>query len=304
MQKPTLTSWAMLIALGLIWGASFLGVSVSLTGFDPIWVAAIRITLGALALLGVALATGVSLPDRHSPDGRRIWLHALGFAIFSNALPFTLLSWSQLQVTSGFAGITMAVVPLFVLPLAHLFILGEQMSPRKTIGFLLGFVGVIVLIGPAALGGLGGTAENLARLACVAASACYACGAIITRLAPKGPMMSFSAAGLLLATTLILPMAAVLAGSPGTGNSAAWVALMYLGLFPTALATILLVQVIKTAGPTFLSLVNYQVPIWAVIFGLVFLAEALPPSFLSALGLILAGLALSQTQRRTPRVGG
>ena len=304
MQKPTVSSWAMLIALSLIWGASFLGVSVALTGFDPIWVAAMRIALGALALVGVALASGVVLPDRHTADGRRIWLHAFGFAIFSNAVPFTLLSWAQLQVTSGFAGITMAVVPLFVLPLAHVFIPGEQMSLRKTLGFLLGFAGVIVLVGPAALGGMGDTSENIARLACVAASGCYACGGIITRLAPKGPMMSFSAAGLLLAAVLILPIAYLLGGPPGTGNGTAWAALIYPGLFPTALATILLVQVIKTAGPTFLSLVNYQVPIWAVIFGLVFLSEALPPSFLSALGLILAGLALSQTQRRTPRVNG
>lgn len=293
--KPSLVSWALLSVLGLIWGGSFLGVSVALTGFSPLWVAALRISLAAVLLLALA-QMGPGLPTRRTPTGRRIWLHAFGFAIFTNALPFALLSWAQLRVTSGFAGITMAVVPLFVLPLAHVILPSEKMTPRKVAGFLMGFAGVVILIGPAALGGLGDVAENTARVACVCASACYAIGTMITRTAPQGPLVSYSAAGLLIASVIIIAAALFVDGPPDIPDVPALVAVLYLGLFPTALATVLLVRIINAAGPTFLSLVNYQVPVWAVFFGLLFLGEALPGSFVGALALILVGLAVSQAR--------
>lgn len=296
-HNPNRLDWLMLAALGLIWGGSFLGVSVALEGFGPLTVAAFRIVLGALALSVASYASGVGLPNFGTSTGKRIWLHCLGFAIFTNAVPFSLLSWAQQHVTSGFAGITMAVVPLFVLPLAWV-ILKESMTPRKIFGFLLGFAGVVVLIGPAAMGGLGNATENIARLACVGASLCYAIGTMVTRTAPKGPLLSYSAAGLLLGATMIVPIALKIEGLPANAPFQQWLALIYLGIFPTAIATILLVKVISSAGPTFLSLVNYQVPVWAVIFGIVFLGEALPPTFATALILILSGLAIAQAKAK------
>ena len=92
MSRPAATSWTFLILLGLIWGASFLGVEYALTGFSPLWVAAIRISLAALLILTYSLTLGPGLPSRTTPEGRKAWLHALGMAIFTNALPFTLLS--------------------------------------------------------------------------------------------------------------------------------------------------------------------------------------------------------------------
>jgi drug/metabolite transporter (DMT)-like permease len=141
--SPPLTAWLLLALLGLIWGASFLGVAKALTGFGPFWVSAIRISLAAAILLAVTFASGQGLPPGGSAHGRRIWLCAAGMAVFSNALPFTLLSWGQSHVSSGYAGITMAVVPLLVLPLAHVFVPGERMTPRKAAGFAVGFAGVV-----------------------------------------------------------------------------------------------------------------------------------------------------------------
>lgn len=293
--NASLRDWIYLISLGIIWGASFLGVSFALEGFGPLTLAAGRIALGALILIAIAIATGNGLPKTDTTSGKRIWLHCLGFALFTNAVPFGLLSWAQQHVSSGFAGITMAVVPLFVLPLASV-ILKEPLTLQKTIGFVLGFIGVLILIGPDALGGMGSATENIARFACVGASLCYAIGTMITRTAPKGPLISYSAAGLALGAVIIVPVALTIEGIPDFPRTTAILSLLYLGIFPTALATILLVRVINSAGPSFLSTVNYQVPIWAVIFGLVFLKEALPPTFLSALALILLGLAISQAK--------
>ncbi len=296
--KPDLTIWGLLIFLGIIWGASFPAAAIALTGFGPITIAALRIALAALILLLLTFAFGHGLPDTKSKTGRRIWLYCLGMAIFTNALPFSLLNWGQLHVTSGFAGITMAVVPLAILPLAHFLVPGEGMSPRKLVGFSVGFLGTVVLIGPNALLRSGAELESLARLACLGAAMCYAIGSIITRLAPPTPQLTFSATALLLASLIMLPLALLIEGAPQTPELRPLLAVIYLGLVPTAVATVILVRIINQAGPSFLSLVNYQVPVWAALMGVVFLSETLPGRFIGALALILAGLAISQARRQ------
>ncbi|EEW25474.1 DMT family transporter [Rhodobacter ferrooxidans] len=295
LQKPGLANWLRVIALSVIWGGSFMGVKLALAGFGPLSIAAIRIALAAIALFLIARSMGLALPR-----SRRVWAHAIGMGFFSNALPFALLSWGQLHVASGFAGITMAAVPLFTLLLAHRLIPGEQMTVWKLLGLGFGIAGVVVLIGPRALASSGADVENLARLACVASTLCYAIGAIITRRCPPVPLVAFSTAALIAASVMMLPLAWAIEGTPdlAAATPSALLALLYLGLGPTALATLLLVKVITTAGPTFLTLSNYQVPLWSVLFGTIFLHEKLPPSFFAALGLILAGLALSNIRRK------
>jgi len=294
MTRPGLLQWSLLLSIGMIWGASFLGVEMALESFPPITIAALRIGSAAVILTGASYAMGIGLPK-----DRRTWLFAFGMGLFSNAIPFTLLSWGQQHVTSGYAGITMAVVPLLVLPLSHFLIPGMRLTPIKTLGFGIGFLGVVVLIGPAQiLQSGGGDIENIARIACVIASMCYAIGSVITRLAPQGDAMAFSSAALIMGSLVALPIAFAVDGLPQVPTATALIGQLYLGVFPTALATIMLVYIIKTAGPPFLSLANYQVPIWAVVIGMVVLDETLPSSFILALGLILLGLAVAQSKRR------
>jgi drug/metabolite transporter (DMT)-like permease len=301
LQKPSPLIWGLLILLGLIWGSSFSVVTITLTGFAPLTLAAIRIVLAAIVLLVLAFGFGFGLPTFATPTGRRIWLHALGVGLLMNVIPFALLSWGQLYVASGFAGITMAVVPLFVLPMAHFLVPGEVMSRKKVAGFLMGFIGVVILIGPKAFTSSGAEVESLARLACLGATLGYASGNIITRLAPSCPQLSFAAATMLLAALVIAPLAYLVDGAPQAPPLPAIAGVIYLGLVPTAAATFILVKIITSAGSSFLVLVNYQVPIWAAVMGVVFLSESVPPQFILALVLILSGLALSQIRRPSSR---
>ena len=294
----------MLAALGFIWGGSFLSVEISLTGFGPITVAAGRVAIAALILVVYACLFGDGLPPIKTNTDKRIWLHCFGMALFTNALPFSLLSWGQQVVTSGFAGISMAVVPLFVLPLSHFLVHGEMLSRTKIIGFLFGFAGVVLLVGGDKIfaGQSQTTMLLMAQLACVAASCCYAIGTIVTRLCPPVSTVSYAACGLMLGGFMLVPLAIWVEGVPASPSMLAIAAVGYLALFPTAIATILLTIVVRRAGPPFLSLVNYQVPIWAVIIGATVLGEALPGHFLMALGIILGGLFISQWRRRAKPV--
>ncbi len=298
-MQASLVNWLRLGALGIIWGSSFMAVSVAIRGFGPLSVAAGRITLGAVILFLLTRMMGLKLPAMNTAQGRRVWLAALGFGFCSMALPFFLLSWGQNYVTSGFAGVTMAAVPLLVLPLAHFLVAGDQMTLPKATGFAIGFAGVMVLIGLGAFESTGGSLEPLARLACLGASVGYAFGSIITRLAPKVDPIAFATTATILAALMILPMALLVEGMPQNVSGSAFLAVLYLGIAPTALANLLLVAVIRSAGPSFLSLVNYQVPIWSVIFGAVFLSEDLPGRTYFALALILTGLAVTKIWKRT-----
>ena len=295
MTKPTLGNWIALICLGAIWGGSFMGAKLALTSFGPMTVALLRLTLASVVLLIIALASGRKFPGFSTSADRRIWVHIAIMGLITNAVPFSLLNWGQLYVNSGFAGVTMAVVPLLVLPLSHFILKSNEMAPQKVIGFIIGFIGIIVLIGPTQLiTSTGANLEPVARIACISAALCYGLGAINTRLCPPVSIMVYSTGGLVVGTLFLLPIALLIEGVPQWPETTALIATIYLGLFPTALATILLVGIINSAGPAFMSMVNYQVPLWAIAFGIIFLGEKVPTSFIAALGLIMLGLAISQ----------
>lgn len=296
---PTAMNWIFLLALGVIWGASFMATKLAIGDFGPMTVTAARLSIAAIILVTASYIRGTGLPDIGSRDGRIVWLYCIGLGVFTNALPFSLLNWAQLRVTSGFAGVTMAAVPLLVLPLAHFLVPGEQMNLRKVLGFAVGFAGVFVLIGPETfLQTTGDSLEPWARIAGLGAAACYATGTIMLRLNPAKSLVAFTAGGLSVGALAMIPTALYFEGVPEIRFNAPLLAVLYLGILPTAVSTLLLVQIIRSAGPSFMSLVNYQVPVWAVIFGIFLLNEALPPSFISALALILCGLAISQFRRR------
>jgi len=285
---PTYANWLSIAALGLIWGASFMVVAIALEGYGPLTVAGARTTLGAVALLALMVLLKRPLPA-FTPLMVR-YLIAIG--LLNTALPFALLSWGQQYVPSAFAGISMAALPLFVLPLAHVFT-DEKMSLRSALGVILGFVGAIVLIGPGVLR-LGTGLEPLGQLACIGASVSYAVSSVMTRRCPPIDPITMAALLLTVGAVALIPAMLIFEGVPSMGDPRPTIAIILLGLIPTALAALIRVATIRSAGAIFMTLVNYQVPVWSMIFGAWILSEVLPLRFFLALGLILLGLAISQ----------
>ena len=288
MQTPTLTNWLSILALGVIWGGTFMVVSIALQGYGPLTVACARTTLGAAALLVLMRVLNRPLP---SFDGR-MWKYLIVIGLLNTALPFALLSWGQQYVPSAFAGISMAALPLFVLPLAHIFT-DEKLSTRNLVGVTLGFIGAVVLIGPSILR-IGSGWEPLGQIACIAAALSYAISSIMTRRCPPIDPITMAALLLVVGAIALIPAMLIIEGVPAIADRTSTIAIIFLGIVPTALAALLRVYTIRSAGAVFLTLVNYQVPVWSMIFGAWILSEILPVRFFIALGLIMIGLIISQ----------
>ncbi|WP_424830931.1 DMT family transporter [Ruegeria sp.] len=294
-QQPSKQDWAGIVALGLIWGATFMVVALALEGYGPVTVATARTTLGAVTLLVLMRLTGRRLPNHNA----HLWRAVFVIGALSTALPFLLLSWGLQYVPSAFAGLSMTATPLMVLPLAHFFS-DEPLNMRRLCGVVLGFCGALVLIGPG-LSQLGHGAEPLAQLACIGAAFCYALSSVLTRRCPPIDPVTLSALTLVVGAIILLPVMLITKGIPTWHGDRSGFAIVILGLVPTALATLLRVSIIRSAGSVFMSVVNYQVPIWSMFFGAWILSEALPLRFYIALVMILTGMAISQwfSLRRT-----
>ncbi|MCT8160932.1 DMT family transporter [Pseudoruegeria sp. SHC-113] len=292
--RPTPLNWLSIATLGFVWGGTFMVIEIAIRGFTPLQVAAGRSLFGALTLLAVCAVTGRSLPRLRDPRGGTVWLCAIAMGLLSTAIPFFLISWAQTRVTSAFAGVSMAMIPLLVLPLAHVFVPSERLSASKLAGFALGFAGTVLLVGGGAFAASGSDGEIWGRLACVLAVISLASGAIITRLCPPTRVLPLAAASLLVSALLMGPVALLVDGWPQAPGRAPLLALLFLGIVPTALMIWLRTTVIRSAGPSFMTLTNYQVPVWSILFGHLVLGEPVPPQLTLALALILAGLALSQ----------
>lgn len=282
----------MVATLGFTWGGTFLVTELALEHWTPFWLAAGRILFGAVTMLWIWRVMGLRL--FHSPPEPTTWLSLVAIGGFSTGIPFMLLAWGQQYVTAGFAGVSMASVALIVLPMAHLFVPGERMTLRRSIGFVIGFAGVCILIGGQAFDTTGSELEWAGRLACVAAASCYGVSSVLMRRLPPVDPVGLATMLLVVAALIVVPTAIIQEGRPALPGLNGWVIIAILGLVPTAAANLLRVMVIRSAGPVFMSLTNYQVPIWSVLLGAYFLAEPLPSSLLSAMVLILAGVALSQ----------
>lgn len=286
MSTPTRRDWLSVLFLGMVWGGTFMVVSFALRGYGSVTVATARVVLGAVALVVLAVALRRPMPGRDA----RLWAHLIPIGLLSSALPFSLLSWGQSFVPSAFAGLSMAAVPLFVLPLAYLFA-GETLNKNKVMGFGLGFIGTLILLGPEIVTG---GALVLPRLACIGAALCYAFASILTRRCPKIDPITLAAVSLVIGAVPLIPVMVLTEGIPVWQGGIPSAAIVVLGLVPTALAALLRVSVIRSAGSGFMTLTSYQVPIWSVLFGVVVLGEDLPLRFFAALAFILTGLLLSQ----------
>jgi drug/metabolite transporter (DMT)-like permease len=268
---------------------------IAVRGFSPSALVTIRLVIAA-ALLGAM----VLLSGRRFPVSRRFWLFGLLISLAGNCVPFWLISFGQQRIDSSLAGILMGLMPLTTMVLAHFFVRGERLNLVKAAGFLLGFVGLVVLIGPTALLQLRGEGSDLwHQLAVLGGAVCYAVNAILARHRPPAEPL-VAAAGVMIVGSLVMlpiggPTAPAELAQVATGPLVAMIALAVIG---TGIATVVFLKLVTVAGPSFTSFINYLIPVWALMMGVVFLGEQPGLGAILALVLILSGIGLSELGNR------
>jgi drug/metabolite transporter (DMT)-like permease len=293
MIKPGASAYAMLFFQGAIWGSSFQAIKIALEGFGPITVAAGRIFLAAIIMTVYAISRGHSFPKQPRT------LLLLGIVgLFNCALPFFLIPWGEQSLDSSRAAIFMATGPLMVLIIAHFTTTDERLNRFKSLGFMLGFIGVMFVIGLNTF--KSGFGELLPQLAIITAAISYAVSGAIAKKV-EGVSSSMFTACVLIAGSILTVPASLLLESPflvieGQSMTAPLLALIYLGIMPTGLAFMIRFHLIKTVGYTFVSQVGYLVPVFGVLFGAVLLNETISLSVLIGLTLILSGILISRKE--------
>lgn len=295
--KPTVMDWGMILALALLWGLSFPMISVAVVDIPPLSLAVFRMGLAGVALMIFIWVRRIKLPRDLTS-----WLYMIFVGTIGTAAPFILFPIGQQEVPAGTTGILNAIMPLITIVLAHFFA-NELLTVRKLFGFLLGFGGVVVLIGPEALLALGGDGNQLfSQLIIVAGSSCYAMSAIASRhLGHVSPLIT-SAVTLLLGGIVTAPVALIV-DQPFTltVSADAWWAAIYMAFAATLAATLIYFKVVGQAGPSFFSQTNYLVPVVAVIGGYFLLDEPLSPQSLIAFVLIMGGLLVTRPKQTAPQ---
>jgi drug/metabolite transporter (DMT)-like permease len=293
--QMNLRDWAMLIALAAIWSVSYLFNRVGLTELPVLSVVAGRVGFAALALVPMVYASGLRLPRiaaRGQSGGGRAWLVFLMMAMLNNVAPFTLIVAGQQWVDSGLTAILIGTTPLFGVVLAHFLTSEERMTPARVLGVIVGVAGLVVLVGPAALAGLGDALLGQALI--VAAALSYALAAIAGRRWLKGIPPLVSSTGQILCASAILVPAAAIVDAPWrfAPSLPVWGAVLGSALLCTVLAYLLYFRLLASAGATNLLLVTLLVPVGAVIAGALVVDEPLTLPMLAGMALIAAGLAI------------
>lgn len=281
--------WGMLIVLSIFWGGSFLFVGIAVSDFPAITIAFLRVVIGTAFLWLVLISMRLRMPTKP-----KLWASFLVMGAINGAIPFSLIAWGQSHIASGLASILIAVTPLIAVVGAHFATTDERITAGRLAGVLTGLLGVIVLIGPEALGGFG--AGLLGQVAIILAAVLYASASIYGRRFSKQgvPPLVVATGQVSAANVLLLPMV-LLIDKPwqlAAPSALSWAAIGSLGVISTGVAYLLYFRVLAAAGATNLMLVNFLVPVTAIVLGIMVLNEVLLTQHIAGMLLIAAGLAL------------
>jgi drug/metabolite transporter (DMT)-like permease len=274
--------------LAALWGPSFLFIKVAVVEIPPL-----TLMLGRVGIAGLVLYLMLQSQGRALPGWGPVWRHFAIMALIQNAIPFVLFAWGEQHIDSALAGILNGTTPLFTLILAHFFTTNDRLTPAKALGTLIGFSGLLVLIGPSLLGGIQATTWGL--LAVTVAAACYGVAIIYSSRHLRGqPPLVTPTAQLLLAALMLLPVSLIIE-QPYRLPLPSWPALsslLAMAVLGTALAFMVYYRLLELVSATYLSMVTYLVPIFGVILGEVVLAEQIGWNAYLGCCLILVGVMI------------
>jgi len=287
-----------LVTLAAIWGGSFLFARIAVPSLGAAWLTELRVSLAGIVMTVYAVSAGVRL------EPRRYWRQYLYLGVVNTALPWALYAYAAHYITASYLGILNATTPWFA-ALAGAVWLGERFTWRKSVGLAVGVAGVALVVG---LGPVELNADVvLASAACIAAAACYALsGTYVKKRAMGMPALGMTAGSLVVAALALAP---VLPGPLPTATLLDWkvaVAVLGISLLCSAAAYVLYFRLIASVGPTRSLTVAFLIPVFAALWGAVFLGEPVGIGTMAggALILIATAMVLELGPPRRTRRGG
>ncbi len=275
-----------LFLMATLWGPSFLFIKIAVVEIPPITLAAFRIGLAAILINGYLFLSGSRLPTN-----LKFWKDVLFVGLFAHTIPFILINWGQQHIDSALASILNAITPLSTICLAAIFVKDDRMTFSKLAGSMIGLLGLLILISPNF--SLNLEASFLGLLAVTIGASAYGVAMVYGRIHLTSVRSIQAPAGQLLVTSIyMVPLAFFVDGVPAV-TTYSWPvigAVVAIASFGTAVAFVIYYKVLESAGPTFLSLVTYLMPIYGVILGVIFLDESLTGEALAGGVIILIGV--------------
>jgi drug/metabolite transporter (DMT)-like permease len=283
------------LTLAAIWGSSFLFMRLAVVEFGAVPTAAARVAVAALFLVPLMLARGLG------PVFLRNWRAVCAIGILNSGIPFLLFAFSLLSITTGLSAILNATVPLFGALVAWGW-LKDRPTGSRVLGLVIGFVGIALLTWDKATfrPDASGIAPIWAVLACLLATVCYAFAASATKKYLTGlpPLVTATGSQVGASLGLSLPAAWLWPAQPPSGQ--AWLAIAVVGVLCTGIAYILYFRLIEQAGPARALAVTFLVPVFAILYGVLFLDEQVTPWMLLCGVVIVCGTALSTGLLKLP----
>jgi len=287
-RQPTRNDYIVLFALGALWGSSFGAIKIALHGVTPLTVMSVRILLAGAALLLL-----IRVRKTPFPRGIQNWIKIGWMALFGTLIPFFLVPWGQLQIDSSLAAILMAVNPLFALTLGHFFSYHESFTLRQLLAMLVGFSGILLVFGENAISSING--NIWAQLAVIGAGFCYTISGVIVSRVRGASADSVSASIFICSSVIVFPLWMILE-QPWSLHfeTESLLALTHLGIVSTGMAFLMRYYIILRAGAVFLSYVAFIIPMFGILFGILFLGETISVNTMGAVVLILSGVYLGR----------
>jgi drug/metabolite transporter (DMT)-like permease len=285
-ERGSRVDWLIFLALGFMWGSSYLFIKLAVDDFGTFTLVALRLTVGALLLWSVMRIAGQAVPR-----DRRLYGHLLVMAVINITIPFLLITWAEQSVDSSLAAILTSPVPLIAIVLSALFLPAEPMRVNGLLGLLVGFVGVVIITSR----GLTTVGSSIAgELALLGAAFSYAAGAVYSRKFVHGVRPMIPAVFQVTFAAVLTGVLALVLERPWEARPdlQAIFAILWLGILGSGLAYLAVFRLFANWGATRTTLVAYLLPVVGIVLGYLVLNEPVDARLLVGTGLVIAGVAL------------
>lgn len=294
-QEMDYRKWSVLFLTAGLSGSSFFFIKLTVDSIPPLTLAACRSGLAAIIVYSLMRSSGYRLPAAGAD-----WIPLGVLGVLTAAIPYTAIAWGQLLIDSSLGGILFATIPVFSVLIAPLFLEEESFTRGRLLGAGIGVSGVVIVIGPDVIYGLGSQVAGAAITLVAALS--YAVGSIYARKQSRLTAIVM-ATGQLTVASLVLVILSMLFESPWSLSPTrqAILSLVVVAVFSTAITGFLFFWLIRNAGATNTSLLAFFIPVTAVILGTFALGESLAWPTLAGFFLILLGAATVTGRLHFPR---